>query len=231
MKYLISLVFAFTIFSAQAQWNFKIGYDDAYFNPKKINAITADYNQNNTLAYTNFKPIVHLTGIEMGARFRNDFIALEAGWTTHFTSKEQINWLDNTKNDRKKQIFSLSNQTFNGGISFILGKFGVGASYDLNYFNMSKKFIGQARKISIYDKSLKYNSATFFVQYEAKMTDVMHFAIRPYVQIPLKNVTADVQTFRNAIAPKSDINFTDGFGQDLNFIGIKFLFFNGKQEN
>jgi hypothetical protein len=231
MKYLITLAFTLSILTAQAQWNFKIAYDDAYFNPSKINAITKDYNQSNANAYTNFKPIVHLTGIEMGARFRNDFIALEGSWTTRFTTKEQINWLDATKNDRKRQTFSLSNQTFNGGLTLLLGKFGIGASSDINYFNMSKKFIGQARKINIYNKSIKYNSATFFVQYEAKMTTTMHFAIRPYIQIPLKGATINTLEFRNAITPKSDLTFTDGFVQNLTFIGLKFIFFNGAQLN
>ena len=230
MKHLITLVFSSIIFTAQAQWNFKIAYDDAFFKPTKINAIVADYNKNNTLAYTNFKPIVHLTGIEMGARFRSDFIALEGSWTTRFTTKSQTNWLDATKNDRKNQSFSLSNQTFSGGLTFYLGKFGLGATYDQNYFNMNRKLIGQARKVSIYDKSLRYNSATFFVQYEGKMTPVMHFAIRPYVQIPLKNATFNTLDFRNAIAPKSDLTFADGFGQDLTFIGLKLIFYNGKQD-
>ncbi len=231
MKYLITLAFTFSILTAQAQWNFKIAYDDAFFNPSKINAIAKDYNANNTNAYTNFKPIVHLTGIEMGVRFRNDFIALESSWTTRFTTKEQINWLDATRNDRKKQTFSINNQTFNGGLTLILGKIGVGASYDFNYLNMSKKFIGQARKSNIYDKSIRYNSTTFFVQYEAKMTNTMHFAIRPYIQIPLKNATLNTLEFRNAIAPKSDLTFTDGFGQNLTFIGLKLIFFNGEQLN
>jgi hypothetical protein len=231
MKYLMTLALVLSVLTAQAQWNFKIAYDDAYFNPSKINAITKDYNQNNANAFSNFKRVVHLTGIEMGARFRNDFIALEGSWTTRFTTKEQINWLDATKNDRKKQTFSINNQTFNGGVTLLLGKLGIGASYDLNYFNMSKKFIGQARKSNIYDKSLRYNSATIFAQYEMKMTNVMHFAIRPYIQMPLGGAKLNTLEFRNAISPKSDLTFADGFGQDLTFIGLKFIFFNGEQLN
>lgn len=231
MKYLSPFFFFFLIQSTQAQWSFKIAYDDTYFKPSKINAILEDYNKNNVNANTNFKPLVHLTGIEMGVRFRQDFISLEGGWTTHFTTKSQYNWTDASRNTRQRQSISLNKQTFNGGLTLHLGTFGIGASYDYNYFNMGKKFIGQARRAYISDKSFEYNSVTLFMQYEAKMTRVMHFAIRPYVQIPLKNATYSTLTFRDAVNPKSDLTFTDGFGQDLNFVGIKFIFFNGKQHN
>ncbi len=229
-KFIVAIFFLIGSFQlVQAQLNFKIGYNASYFKADKFNTIFADYNGKNKLAYSNFRPIYFMNGVEMGLRYRSEFIALEAQWITNFADRSQSQWTDANQTVKQNQRVGISNQSFGGGLSFQFGKIGVGASVDRSYVNFSKKFIGQPKKTNIYDRALQYNSLSLFINFEGKMSKILHFVARPYVQIPLN---ADVRTLPlyKKISPTGDLIFADGDAQNMTLMGMKFIFFNGRQQ-
>jgi hypothetical protein len=214
---------------AQAQLNFKIGYNASYFKADKFNTIFADYNNKNKLAYTNFRPIYFMNGVEMGLRYRSEFVALEAQWITNFADRSQSQWTDANQTAKQNQRIGISNQSFGGGLSFQFGKIGVGASLDRSYVNFNKKFIGQPKKTNIYDRALQYSSLSLFINFEGEMSKFLHFVARPYIQIPLNAEVGTLSLYKK-ILPTGDLTFADGDAQNMTLMGVKFIFFNGRQE-
>jgi hypothetical protein len=209
------------------QLQFKIAYDASYFNPDKINTILSTYNAQNDLAISKFKPVRTTSGLEVGVRYKMDIIAIEGSLVVASSPKRQEVWTDASRKDKKFQSLNVSNQNFSTGLSFHFGKIGFGAAYGFNYFNVSRKFNQDSKRNKILAKSLQYNSINFFLNYEGKMNNNMSFALRPYFQLPLG--TVDLTDIQKGILPNAGNLFTDGNEQNMTRMGLKLLFFNGRQ--
>ncbi len=230
MKKQILISFLFLAISqlSLAQFHFKIAYDGGYFNPDKINTILSTYNTQNDLAISKFKPVRMTNGLEVGVRYKMDFLAIEGSWVVASSPKRQEVWTDASRKDKKFQSLNFSNQNFNTGLSFHFGKIGFGAAYGFNYFNVSRKFNQDSKRNKILAKSLQYNSINFFLNYEGKMNNSMSFALRPYFQLPLG--TVDLTEIQKGIMPNTGNLFADGNEQNMTMMGLKLIFFNGRQE-
>jgi hypothetical protein len=230
MRYFLVLFSIFLMSSVDAQINFRVAYDPTFFKATKINSVFDEYNQNNDLAYKKYKPIRLMQGIELGGRYSFEYFNVEFAWTNRFNARTQSTWNDVNKTDRKSQSVNLAMQTYSLGSSVVLGNFSFGATVDRNIFTVTRKALGQSTKSNIYGKSLKFNSATFFLQWEGEMNQVLHFAFRPYYQMPLQSAVS-ILPFQKAINSNSKLDFSNDEQQDMTLMGLKLIFYNGAQRD
>jgi hypothetical protein len=213
---------------AKAQFNFKIGYDPTYINLDKVNFVSKNLNEKAPVLDKKLQNVKFMNGIEVGLRYRINNIALEGGWCTRFVTRNQVFYTDASKETKKTQFFNANTQTYNLGATLSFGKYGFGATVDRNFLNFTEKDAEQSKRLKVFDKSLRYNSTTFFLQREGQLSDVLSFVVRPYVQLPTRAMV-NIKSFQTAFAPQSTVENPDGYEQNMTMLGIKFIFFNGEQ--
>ena len=219
-KTVVLLLFLFISSGIAAQLNFKVGYKGGFLDPTINNEIIRAYNADKPWLTKSFKDLKYLSGLVLGFRNRWDLVAIDVSWYGSF-SRNKSEGVDPTLNSTYERTLNYGFSSISLGIENFIGNFSFGASIDIDKTDIRTLKTGRPDRFTVVDE-WGYGSH-FFVAWNVKSTQ-LEFSIRPFVQIPWKEVDLSPLADELEVSIPGD-NLNENF---MNF-GVMFIFFNGPQ--
>jgi len=216
-----------------AQLNLKIGYQAGYTNPSIHNSMTNRFNVDTTYNFLDQKlgKINFLHGVQIGVRYRWEYIGFEFTWYNRYKSLEATGIWPNTENEFNRDL-SYRTITYSLGLENYVGNFGWGASIDFDNLSIRTQHSDGARrdKYRIVGEDDNWSpwalSSHFYLMFNLQSTDYMTISFRPYVQYYWQQ--HDLAPFRDNLIPEA-VDITDTQDNFMNF-GLMIVFYNGYQD-
>jgi len=207
-------------FKTQAQLNIKIGYTGAYTKVPSINKIVNDFNVAHPELDDVLDEFKFLNGIEIGLRYRMRSAGFELSWANMSKKSDAF-----AVGISEKWYLSLTDYSLSAESYF--GNFGIGAGLGHRSAFMKTTVPGAPRK-----KKTVVDDGGFFTKLYLLAQipgDKVGLAIKPYVQIPLRNL--DFTNFSTELNRKFEPNFITPVVDPEKFLvfGISLVLYNGKQ--
>ncbi len=214
---ILPIVFLLFFSSLSAQVNIKVGYSIGYTNPKSLNEIVDEFNENRDWLDVQLKNVHTWHGLQLGVRYRIEEFAFELAWNAKFKSLSSSGIAPNESNTSYRDLYFGQN-TLSLGYEYFIENLSFGASLDGEAFRIrsSTNSSGDRFKVS---NQFGYASH-FFVSYTFPSSRNIHLALRPYVQVPWSSYKLD------KLVAELEGTGLDKTTKLLNF-GIAFIFYNG----
>jgi hypothetical protein len=212
-------------FFAQAQVNVIVGYDLGIKKQQEVNSAIARYNAAHNFS-KNMHEIWTMTGLNLGLSYRLSNLTFEGHYITRFKT---VGAKETTTTDVLKSYAKINDQGYSVGAMATFAKVGIGAAWEQHSYRFSRKFSGDKRFIEAFDTKIRYNTLNLFLDFYVRMNKQLGFHARPYYQLPLGGDNINQAAVDNALllAPQNSGNSNTQWGT----WGMKFLFFNGFQNN
>lgn len=166
--------------SASAQFNFKVGYTPAYFQPEENNKLLQSYNERNPWLDETFNDLNWSHGVDVGLRYRIGFVGLEASWRASFANRNAEGRLPTSNAAfQKKFIYRFNTYTF--GVENYIGPVGLGVSLGYNRMTMKERTADDRIDLLKTDQWI----GTVYLGLYTKHDGSISFALRPFVQVPI----------------------------------------------
>ena len=205
--------------SSKGQLNLKTGYLLNYLDPQVNNQLFESFNTENDWLDNSFDNINWMHGMEVGMRYRMDFVAIEADWAINFADSEAsgINPVDNSSFSTK---YIYNYHKYSVGLENIFGPIGVGAKLSLNRIAIKSKVSGVGKSTVLRDNHF---TGTIFLGLYTQNNGNISFGLRPFVQLPITQykITALAEDL------ELPVNETPLEEDDFWIFGLSLLFLNG----
>ncbi len=213
-------VLCFSIFSTSvllSQINLKIGYNPAIGSFGGINEVLSSFNPNGMSVEKAFGDLRFVHGIQLGVRYKISKSALELSW-------------ENISRDRTALIYSSSSDSFserkyNFGISSWALSFdnyfkpiGFGTSITSTQLKITRD-IGNNSLVIDNDRNW---GVRVHLNWTIQESELVSLVIKPYYQFYLNQYSINVLPTDLNNSPNSQL-------EGLNFFGVSFVFYNGRQ--
>ena len=223
---LFALFFFFFQVPIFSQINSIAGYNYTRNNPTILNQIIDTYNARNPTLAQRMSHLSSLNGMNLGVRYRFPYAAVELVWHTRIArAKDQVVNADRTS---YQNIINFRNQVFSLGGDVHYGGLGIGGTFDLNQTQIRKeRSTDNTKEILLTNKQL---TNQIYLIFDIKITDGMSISVRPFVQIPSKNVNlyAVEKKFNPDVAATAN---PDKYNQRFFNYGVSFSFVNGSKHD
>ncbi len=211
------LIFAFLFpMDAVAQLHLKTGYSIGFSNLEQTNELLNAYNQANPWLDDPFGDQQWWHGLHIGARYRLDFVSIEAGWTMNFGKTLAEGLHPTTDADfSKKMIFNY--HIYSAGLENLVGNIGFGATLNYNRMVVKSRVKGES-KLEVLNSD--HLSGTVFLGLYTNHRGGITLGLRPYVQVPI--------TGYDLGGLADDLELSGDYEESSPWVfGIRLLFFNG----
>ena len=223
---LFALFFFFFQVPIFSQINSIAGYNYTRNNPTILNQIIDTYNARNPSLAQPMSHLSALNGMNLGVRYRFPYAAVELMWHTRIArAKDQV---INTDRTTYQNIINFRNQVFSLGGDVHYGGLGIGGTFDLNQTQIRKeRSTDNTKEILLTNRHL---TNQIYLIFDIKVTDGMSISVRPFVQIPSKNVNlyAVEKKFNPDVAATAN---PDKYNQRFFNYGVSFSFVNGSKHD
>lgn len=199
---------------ANSQLNLKVAYQGLRTDLNATNTAFQTFDNNNQLdrAYGN---VHYLQGLDLGARYKYGFVALEVGWNLLQSKKVRA------LSESYDQNWRISSSEIYSGIEiFITKHFGLGASLGYNNIKYKQSISGSRDRKTFVDQDLLTSKFYVFATASSSNTAI---SIKPYY-LP-KWGQYDLTSFNQEL--NGDINKTEDF---FTGFGISVTLYNGPQD-
>lgn len=222
MRFSLSLLFGlFFTTTLLAQFNIKVGYQYSLSNPTINNDIIDQINLNNSDFgnYNQMKSLKSFHGVNIGTRYRVDYVGINLDWTPKF----QVIEFDGTNpasgaTEFRKLYYRYDSYSI--GLEFFIEQFSFGASYDWNNIRVRSEDTERTDRHTIFNTGS--TSSQFFVSLNIYGNENLTIALQPYIQIPWTNF--DLTNLENDL--ETGVNLDD-YEEGFMTYGIKLVFQNG----
>ena len=199
IKISLVLLFLYT-HDLHAQLNLKIGYGFSYQNLEETNKIIQKYNEQNTWLTDKFKNIHYFQSLDVGLRYRWEFVGLELNWQKGFNRKKAKGFNPLTSANYT-QTLSFTIDRYAVGYENYYRNFGIGASLDFNIYTIKAKINKEEKQKINSDQNF---SSQFHISYTFANNSAIKFMIKPYVQISWSQI--DLTSFAQKLNQESELS-------------------------
>ncbi|NOT36742.1 MAG: hypothetical protein HOP11_05140 [Saprospiraceae bacterium] len=217
-RLLYILIFKFVLISADAQFNFQVGYQYLWSEALRLNDLIAEHNLSHPEYSQKLSSLNGLHGIHLGLRYQINSVALTGSWSNDINKISSLaSGTSEIKNEYffKKQFFSL-------GLESARGLFALGTTIDLQILNIKNRISGSDDKINQLTQN-RYGS-TFYSQLDFPLSERMGLLVRLFYSLPWEDF--NLQDWNKQLNPQSSATNTN---EKFHHIGISLIFSNGFQ--
>jgi hypothetical protein len=212
------------------QFNIKIGYIGGFTKAPDMNGIISKFNDEFVSKYNgklddNLNEIKFLNGLEVGTRYRLNNVGFELTWNSMITKSDAFGALASGNRVQSKWYTSFTQYAL--GIENYIGNFGYGAAFGYRTARIKTAIEGTQRKKAEVVSQSGWTSR-FYLLYQIP-SNIVALAIKPYVEIPLKNL--DITNFDQELFYKIDKSYVSPKPINERFMmyGISIVLYNGPQ--
>ena len=215
----IFTLFVLLVSSVQGQLNIKIGYSLDYSKYTINNAILKSYNESYSSLTENFRDVHFSNGLQLGLRFKSQFLALDANWE-RVSNEKSAKGINGSKAFTTNLDYALNRYSI--GIEACPSQIGIGTN--VYYQQITINSIDNDSDLK--EKILRdgdFGSKVYLI-FSAPGTNLMSFSLQPYLMIPWTATNYfDLNDYLNQ--PSSLTTFNQ---RNIHF-GLSIIFYNGKQ--
>lgn len=216
-----SLIFCCIVLSTSTvtgQFNIKVGYNAIFIEAPNLNRMVDIYNSSLENPYDKLDKFTSLHGLELGLRYRIGNTGFEASWHSGLNTSDVYAQIGGS-NFSKKYWISLTEYALQA--ENYLGYFGFGAGLGYRTARIKTDIPGARRKRQELDASSGFTGKLFLIFQIPG--DKVALAFKPYIQIPLSDLSFPGFAEQLGSDPATDIN------DRLRAFGLSLVLYNGKQ--
>ncbi len=166
--------------SSFAQIHFKVGYTPTYFQPEENNKLLQSYNERNTWLDDTYNDLSWAHGLDVGIRYRFNFVALEASWRASFANRNAEGRLPTT-NDAFQKKLNYRFNTYTLGVENYIGPVGLRVALGYNRMTMKERTSNDKFDLLKTDQWVGTISLGLYTKHDGSIS----FGIRPFIQLPI----------------------------------------------
>ncbi|MBP7821553.1 MAG: hypothetical protein KA010_01430 [Saprospiraceae bacterium] len=209
---------------AEAQLNTRVAFQGSYSELNQLNTILERYNAQTSGLNVQVKPLHLLTSVQLGLRYSFEHLRVETMFHLQINNRTGTGIVPGSTTEFKRKLYFRGNSYSFGLDADIFKHFSVGANAMFNQFKINSYKTGRTDKFTVVNEN--YWSSQIFATYNVENSDIMSIGIRPYIEIPWKNVQLnDLDLELNPISADANANISERIVQ----YGIMFIFCNGRQ--
>lgn len=213
------LLLCFVSQSSIAQMNIKIGYNPSYGQYQRVNDLFAQYNaENGSLLQSPYGELNFMHGLELGLRYRFGSLGIDAGWSSMTRNRSALLYFSSSDSFASDK-YNFSIKAFSISIDQYYGRFGIGSGIYSQKLNISREIGNNNLRLA----AERQFALDFHLNLMVQNSNVVSFVIRPYYRFSLGDYSLE-QFAEDLNGSSSSNDFSD-----MNFFGLKLIFYNGKQ--
>ena len=209
----------------QAQVNLKVGVSTSYVLAGDHNAILNQFNSDYAQIVEKELPDLHfMTGVHFGIRYRMDQWGVDLSFQNLRRTRETFGETDSGGLFQKKYYYSINALTLSMEYSTnpILS-YGLGIGP--RTVQIKRNIASSDKRKSILEKDKYQWTVKAYLLFEFGGSTFTRFAIRPYFDYPLSNISLDNFIDNLALSTNYNGEKSDSFSA----VGLSFIFYNGRQ--
>lgn len=223
----IIISFIFASQNLWAQFNVKVGYSLGYTPAKVHNKMIKEFNgvfEDGTYVGEAMKDLHFLHGLNVGARWKYDFVSLELEWENLSRTRQAIGEDPNTDElFSEKLYYAINNYAVSLESEF--GAMGLGVGLGYRQFKVREDVANTDTRRDVMRDNQYFIKP--FIVFNFGGGDYVGLAIRPYVSIPIRTINLGL------VALELDTEITPvslpSENEPLWMFGLNFVFYNGFQ--
>lgn len=223
-RFLSLMIFFFLMgmSNINAQFNIKVGFNLGYTQLEKTDAIFKTYAENNPEIVTPYSNVRFLNGLAFGGRYMMGNFGLDLEFANK-ASTIKAEGIPDGNGGFSNSEWKVSMTDYSIGLENYISNFSYGATIGYQKLTYKTDVPNSSSKEKIYSENQL--ASKFFISIESP-SDMVSFAIRPYVSVPwdVFNIDAvDKQLNVSSTSPSSD------FDEKSMVFGVSFFIYNGPQ--
>ena len=207
--------------SISAQFNVAVGYSLGYTQAEDINNLVFDFNESfrNDTYFGDQMPELHvLHGVNIGFRWKYDFISFELAWELMNRTREALG--ENSQDQLFQKTIFFNINSYTAGVESNFGNLGLGLAVGFRNLAIKEEIAATNKKRSFLEERQYFLKPSLSINLIGN--ESLGLSIKPYIQIPFSTFGLDPLSQEFGLGDTGD-------SESLLIGGVSFIFYNGAQ--